>query len=214
MIEKGFWHGSTTLVSGPSGSGKTILGIQFVREGVLNKESSVYVGFEENPIQFARLVKSFGWNPFENSNGNHFEFMYRSPVEMEIDSVAAELFARVRSGQVKRVVIDSIGDLRKASAEPERFSDFIYSLTQWFATENVTCLLLHELPSLFDVSYISQEEVSNMSDNIVLLRFSNDTEMERTVRIIKTRGSAHDQREHILRISGDGVTVERAGHKS
>jgi KaiC/GvpD/RAD55 family RecA-like ATPase len=31
--------------------------------------------------------------------------------------------------------------------------------------------------------------------------------MVRTVRIIKTRGSAHDQREHVLQISSQGVAV-------
>ncbi len=210
MIEKGFWRGSTTLVAGPTGSGKTIIGLHFIREGVLNGEPGVYVGFQENPSQLARVMSHFDWDADALLQNDFFELMYRSPVEMQMDSVAAELFSRVREGRVKRVVIDAIGDLKKSSADKQRFSDFMYALTQWFATQNVTCLLMYELHNLFDAPQISDEEISNMSDNIILMSFSRDPEMARKVRIIKTRGSAHDHREHVLEISDSGVSIQKA----
>ena len=208
MVEKGFWRGTTTLVAGPTGSGKTIIGLHFIREGVLNNEPGVYVGFQENPVQLSRVMRHFGWDPEALLKNEAFELMYRSPVELQLDSVAYELFSRVREGLVKRVVIDAIGDLKKGSADAQRFSDFMYALTQWFATENVTCLLLYELHNLFDTPQISDEEISNMSDNIVLLYFTRGKEMARTIRIIKTRASGHDHREHKLEITSTGVSVE------
>jgi len=207
MIENGFWGGSTTLLVGPTGSGKTIIGLHFMREGVANNEPGVYVGFQENPVQISRVMRNFNWDPDALFKNDAFELMYRSPVEMQLDSVAVELFNRVREGRVKRVVIDAIGDLKKSCADPQRFSDFMYALTQWFATKNVTCLLLYELHNLFDTPQISDEEISNMSDNIVLLNFTRGPEMARRVRIIKTRGSAHDHREHALQISDSGVSI-------
>jgi circadian clock protein KaiC len=209
MIDNGFWRGSTTLVAGPTGSGKTIVGLHFIREGAINNEPGVYVGFQENPIQLARVMRNFNWDPAALLQGGNFELMYRSPVEMQLDSVAAELFERVRSGRVKRVVIDAIGDLKKSSADLQRFSDFMYALTQWFATENVTCMLLYELHSLFDAPQLSDEEISNLSDNIVLLNFRRDAEMTRLIRIIKTRGSGHDHREHKVGITSAGMSIEK-----
>lgn len=57
---------------------------------------------------------------------------------------------------------------------------------------------------------VSQNDVSNLSDNIVLLRFTQGYEMRRTLRILKTRGSAHDNREHEVEITNKGVLVKQA----
>ena len=210
MIEKGFWRGSTTLMVGPSGSGKTILALHFIREGARNGERCLYVGFQENPSQMARIMLNLGWNATELLEGGNFELMYRSPVEMQLDSVAAEIFERVRNGKARRIVIDALGDLRRCSIDMQRFADFIYALTQWFAVENVTCIMTSELSELFEVSRISDEQISNMSDNLVLLGFTAGQEMQRTIRIIKTRGSRHDNKQYFLDISDKGAVVKKA----
>jgi KaiC/GvpD/RAD55 family RecA-like ATPase len=134
--------------------------------------------------------------------------MYQSPVEMQLDTIAARLFERIRSGKVKRVVIDALGDLERISVDRQRFSDVIYALTQWFAVENVTCFMTYELPNLFEVHGISDQQVSNMSDNLLLLRFQPGPELKRTLRIIKTRGSAHDSREHEIHITHEGFVID------
>ncbi|MGI8838561.1 MAG: RAD55 family ATPase [Pyrinomonadaceae bacterium] len=210
MIAEGFWRGSTTLIAGPTGSGKTIIGLHFITQGALKGEPGLYVGFQENPMQLTRVMKNLGWKPEKLLNGGGFDLMYKSPVELQLDTVTSEIFRRVRANKVKRVVIDALGDLQHGSIDKQRFSDFIYALTQWFAAENVTCLMTHELAHLFEVHSINEQEVSNMADNVILLRFRTGPEMQRTLRIIKTRGSAHDNREHELQITNKGVIIKKA----
>jgi circadian clock protein KaiC len=208
MVEQGFWRGSTTLLAGPSGSGKTALSLHFIHAGVEIEERGLYVGFQENPVQLARALANFGWDPKRLLSGDGFEHMYHSPVEMQLDQVVLDLFREVRERKIRRVVIDALGDLRRSSFDRQRFTEYMYALTQWFAVERVTALLTLETSDLFEAHRLSDEEISNMSDNILLLRLTQAQPMERTLRIIKTRNSAHDHSERILRITSQGVSVE------
>ncbi|HEU4770399.1 MAG TPA: ATPase domain-containing protein [Pyrinomonadaceae bacterium] len=133
MIEQGFWRGSTTLVAGPSGTGKTILSLHFIKEGADSGEPGLYVGFQENPSQLARIMLNLGWNATELLENGNFEHLYRSPVEMQLDSVAAEIFGRVRAGKVSRVVIDALGDLERCSMDRQRFAGL------YLCTDPVVC---------------------------------------------------------------------------
>ena len=208
MIAEGFWRGSTTLIAGPTGSGKTIIGLHFVQDGVARGEESLYVGFQENPTQLARIMRNFSWLG-EKVTVPGFELMYASPVEVQLDTIAHQIFRRVSEGRISRIVIDALGDLERGSFDSERFANFIYALTQWFAAKNVTCLMTYEINSLFEVKGVSNNDLSNLSDNVVLLRFKDGPEIKRTLQIVKTRGSAHDSREHELEITNKGILVKK-----
>jgi len=186
-----------------------MLSLQFLQQVALSGEPGLYVAFQENPVQCARITKGFGWDMGKLEKEGLFELMYRSPVEMQLDEVAARIFERVREGKVKRIVIDALGDLKRRSLDNNRFADYIYALTQWFALKQVTCLMTYELEELFEFHSITGEEISNMADNVLLLRFTPEADMARTLRVVKTRGSAHDQREHLLELSRNGVSVGR-----
>lgn len=208
MVQEGWLRGTSTLVQGPSGAGKSILALHFLRQGVLDGEPGLLVNFQENPTQLRRAMSSLGWNPDELLGPGKLEQIYTSPVELHIDTIVQEMFRRLTERSIKRVVIDSVGDLRKSASDPSRFDDYMYSLIQHFATSNIAAMFTVETPRAVPEHPSLTTDVSYMSDNIVALSMELGEELHRRIRIIKTRGSAHDGRRRTLLITSQGVSVE------
>ena len=209
MIESGWLRGTSTLVAGPSGAGKTMLGLHFLRHGALAGEPGLLVNFQESPTQLARAMLSLGWDLDELLRPDRLDVLYTSPVELHMDTIVQEVIRRLEANRVRRVVIDALGDLEKAAADERRFSDYIYALTQELAARKITSLLLLEAPGdLIAGQLQTGKDVSYMSDNILVVSMDLEGELRRTVRILKTRGSAHDGTRHVLRIGPHGMLVE------
>jgi circadian clock protein KaiC len=208
MIEEGWLRGTATLIQGPSGSGKTMIALHFLRQAVAEGEPALLVNFQENPAQLRRTMSSLGWNADELLDPARLDHLYFSPVELQIDTIVQEIFRRLSERRVQRLVIDAVGDLRKSASDPTRFDDYLYSMLQHFATTNVTAMLTVETPRATPDQLSFGEGVSYMSDNIVALTVELGDELCRHVRVLKTRGSAHDGRRRTLRIGREGVLIE------
>jgi circadian clock protein KaiC len=153
-------------------------------------------------------MNSLGWDADALLSPSKIDHLYTSPVELQIDTIVQEIVRRLSERQVKRLVIDSVGDLRKSAHDPTRFDDYLYSMLQHFAVTNVTVMLTAETPRAAPDQPPFEAGVSYMSDNIVSLSVELGAELDRTIRILKTRGSAHDGRKRKLRIGKSGVSVE------
>ncbi|HVI01794.1 MAG TPA: ATPase domain-containing protein [Enhygromyxa sp.] len=208
MIENGWLRGTSTLLQGPSGSGKTMVALHFLRQAVEEGEPALLVNFQENPEQLRRSMNSLGWNTDELLGPTKLDHFYISPVELQIDTIVQEIFRRLTERRVQRLVIDAVGDLRKSAYDPTRFDDYLYSMLQHFAISNVTVMLTVETPRSSPEQPPLEGGVSYMSDNIVALTVELGTELYRWVRILKTRGSAHDGRKRVLHIGPRGIIVE------
>jgi len=208
MIASGWLRGTATLVAGPSGAGKTALGLHFLKAGVEDGEPCLLASFQESPTQLIRMMTSLGMEPGEVLRPGRLDHLYTSPVELQIDAIANEIVRRVEKHAVRRVVIDAVSDLEKGAPDPHRYRDFLYSLTQMFATRNVTSMLLVETSGLFPGHGITSYEISYMSDNILVMEVLPGDDLTRTIRIFKSRGSAHDGRRHALKITKSGVAVD------
>lgn len=199
----GLWSGSTTLVVGSTGTGKTTIALQFALAGAANGEPTLFVNFQENPVQVQRVITALG---AEGSELDDFHHLYFSPVELQIDSVIVTISEMIPVKGIRRVVIDAVGDLATAASDPQRLHDYMYSLVQHFVVNDITCLLNFESAIGTTGSREHQQRFSYMADNVLML--SSADESERTLRVIKTRNSGHDRKPHSIRIDGTGVTVE------
>ena len=203
-LGSGLWPGASTLVAGPSGSGKTLIGLHFVFAGARSGQPGLIASFQENPTQLERIVRGFGWS-LKDEGVHH---MYRSTVDMYIDEWVHDLLEEIERHHIKRVLIDSLGDLRVASLDEVRFKEYIYSLLQRTARSGVSLFMTQEIAELFGVTKLSEYGISHLSDNVVLLQFlRGESRIKRALTVLKTRASAHDPRILEFEISGKGIAL-------
>ncbi|HZO19066.1 MAG TPA: ATPase domain-containing protein [Gemmatimonadaceae bacterium] len=206
MLDGGVWRGSTTLLGGPSGAGKTTIALQFALEGARQGEPTLYMNFQENPSQLMRTIRNLGVN-LEGAQAQGLDLVYASPVELQIDSIIVDMFRRIQQRRVRRLVIDALGDLASAATDPQRLHDYLYALVQHFAVSGITSVLNFETTGNTIAGNGVQNAVSYLSDNVLLLTVEGEERTRRSLRILKTRGSAHDARVREVEISPTGLRV-------
>ena len=130
------------------------------------------------------------------------------PWDMYIDEWVYELLEEIERHQIKRVLIDSLGDLRVAALDEVRFKEYIYSLLQRTARSGVSLFMTQEIAELFGVTKLSEYGISHLSDNVVLLQFlRGESRIKRALTVLKTRASPHDPRILEFEISGKGIAL-------
>jgi circadian clock protein KaiC len=204
MLGEGYWAGASTLVAGPSGVGKTLMGLHFVFAGARAGQPGIMATFQENETQLGRIVRSFGWSL--KDEGVHI--LSRSLVDMYIDEWVYELLDLVEASGAKRIVIDSLPDLMTTAGDPVRFREWMFSLVQRCTRRGISLMMVVEVPELFELRRISEQGLSHLADNVILLQYVHDgPRLARTVTVLKTRAMHHQPVVRHYEITEDGFQL-------
>ena len=205
MLADGYWPGASTMVAGPSGSGKTLMGLHFIFNGAAAGQAGIIASLQENTTQLDRIAKGFGWSLTSPS----VKLMYRSPVDLYLDEWFYELLEIIERTRARRVFIDSLGDLQRAAVDELRFREYLYSLLQRCANQQISVMMSQEIPALFGIRHVSDDGISHLSDNVILLQFvPRDAQLGRAVTVLKTRASRHDPDVREFKITPQGIVLD------
>jgi len=199
---------STTLVTGPSGSGKTMLALSFVLAGIKSGIITVFVSFEENPVQTINNFLQIGQDIRPYIEQGMLHVIYVSPVELDVDEHVYRIQKFVHKVGAGRLIIDSISSFEVGMSDKIKYTDHIWGLTDYFKSHGVTVLLTHEMQTTSTISALTKHGVSFVADNLLLLTFKEeDKDLNRYLRIVKMRGSSHSTGLKELIIDGTGVSI-------
>jgi circadian clock protein KaiC len=200
----GYWAGASTLVAGPSGIGKTLMGLHFLYQGARAGQPGVLATFHENETQLARIVESFGWS----IDDPDVHVMARGVVGMNIDEWVYDLLELADRTGARRIVIDSVPDLEIAAGDPIRFREWMFSMMQRFTRSSVSLMMIIEVPELFQLNRVSEQGISHLADNVILLQYVQDgAELARALTVLKTRAQQHRPIVHRYEITDKGFVL-------
>ena len=143
------------LVEGTPGTGKTTLSLQFLLEGARRGDAGLYITLSETAEELAAVAATHGWTlqdlsiyelVDESGLDPDSEQTVLHPSEVELGETTREVMRRVDELKPRRVVFDSLSELRLLAHNPLRYRRQILALKQFFSSRRCTVLMLDDRP--------------------------------------------------------------------
>jgi circadian clock protein KaiC len=206
MDDKGFFRGSSILVSGTAGTGKTSIATTFVDAACKRKEPCLYFAFEESPAQIIRNMGSIGLDLQKHVDAGLLHFHASRPTLHGLEMHLVTIHKKIQELKPRIVVLDPITNLITAGLMPEvksiliRLIDFLQAnqITVMFTALNLNTI----------VSEQTDEGVSSLVDAWITIRYiETNAERNRGLFIMKSRGMKHSNKIREFMISDDGLDL-------
>jgi circadian clock protein KaiC len=190
---RGYYRGSTILVSGTSGTTKTTLAAHFADAACRRGERCLYFLSEESPQQFLRNMRSVGLDLDPWVARDLLTLRADRPSRFGLEEHLATVHRAVRSVRPAAVVIDPITNLLSAGTKSD-VHDMLTRIIDYLKVEGITALFT----SLTHGPTERQETaaaISSLMDTWVLVTLSEaGGERRRQIAVLKSRGMAHSNR--------------------
>ena len=204
---KGYYRGSTVLVSGTAGSGKSSLSAHFAHASCQRGERCLYVAFEESPGQIIRNMRSIGLDlePWVKKDLLRFHATRSTTQGLEVH--LATLHKLIQGFAPRSIIIDPVstllqaGSVRDARALLTRLIDFLKS-------QRITAMLTN-LTSGAAALEATEVEISSIVDTWLLLRdMELGGERNRAMYILKSRGMPHSNQIREFLLTSHGIDLK------
>ncbi len=210
MLEgKGYYKGSSILVSGSAGSGKTTLAAHFVDATCSTGQRCIYFAMEESPRQIIRNMRSIGIDLQKWQDKQLMRFSARRPSLFGLETHLATMYRDVTDFRPAAVVIDPMSALLGAGATGD-VHWMVLRLVDFLKANCVTALFTN-LGVVSGESAATEIQISSVMDTWLLLynRESNG-EHNRQLYLLKSRGMAHSNQVREFLMSSDGIKLREA----
>jgi circadian clock protein KaiC len=201
------------LLSGDPGSGKTTLGLQFLLEGRRHGEPGLYVTLSETREELVAVAASHGWSLdgieiFElvpagmlEPGGEQAYTMFH-PSEVELSETTRAILEQVARVKPRRVVFDSLSEMRLLAQNSLRYRRQILALKQYFVGRDATLLLLDDRTSEEPDTHLQ-----SIAHGVISLesRHPEIGDQRRRLRVMKLRGREFRGGWHDYRIRRGGI---------
>jgi circadian clock protein KaiC len=215
VLEGGMARNRLHLLEGSPGTGKTTIALQFLLAGVEKGEAGIYVSLAETEQELREGAYSHGWDipkkieifelvPPESvlDPDHHQSLLYSS--DLELGETMQRIFDTIDRLKPRRVIIDSLSEIRLLAQSSLRYRRQILALKHYFAQNQSTVILLDDL-----TTENTDRAVHSIAHSVIHLDqlapiYGGE---RRRLRVIKCRGQTFRGGYHDFCIEQGGVAV-------
>ena len=206
MGGKGFYRGSSILLSGTSGTGKTSVAAHFVDAACRRGERCLYFAFEESPRQIVRNMRSIGIDLEPWVRKGLLQFHAARPTYGGIEEVLLVTHKHITSFQPNIVVVDPITNLLMVST-PNEVRSMLTRLVDFLKTQEITSIFT-SLTAAGGSLEASEVDVSSLMDTwLLLVSIEVGGERNRALYVLKSRGMEHSNQIREFVLTDDGLRL-------
>ena len=203
---RGFFRGSSILLTGTPGTGKTSVAACFAQAAARRGDRVLFFSFEESPNQIIRNMRSIGLRLEPLVQRGWLRFHAARPTLCGLEMHLATMFKEIAAFQPTVVIVDPITSLLTAGTDFE---------TKGMVTRLIDFLKGGQVTSLFTSlthggHALQQSEIamSSLMDAWLLLQdFEGNGERNRVLYVLKARGMAHSNQVREFLISNRGIDL-------
>ena len=204
---KGFYRGSSILVSGSAGTGKSSIAAYFANAVCRRKEKCIYFAFEESSKQISRNMKSIGLNLEPYIKNGLLQFHSSRPSLYGLERHLAGIYKLVKAVKPGTVILDPITNLVSVGLINE-VNSMLLRLIDFLQNEGIT-VMLTALTGVLDERM--DEGVSSLVDTWISVRdIEANGERNRAMYVMKSRGMKHSNKVREFVISDKGLNLIEA----
>jgi circadian clock protein KaiC len=197
--DKGYFRGSSILLSGVAGTGKSSFAAHLVNAACARGERCVYLSMEESPEQIVRNMSSIGLDLKRWVDSGLLHFHSSRPTLFGLEMHLVTIYRLVDELKPSVVVIDPLSNLINVGSLHE-VTTTLLRLVDFLKSRQITALFT-VLTSSADSPDETNLGVSSLMDVWILLRnLEINGERNRGLYVLKARGMSHSNqiREFVL----------------
>ena len=210
MLEgKGYYRGSTVLVSGTAGVGKTSVAAHFAEAACKRGERVLYFCFEESPNQLMRNMRSIGIKLEPWVHKGLLQFQATRPTLYGLEMHLAVTHKAVNAFKPDIVILDPINTFVLGDKENE-VKTMLMRIVDFLKGNQITALFT-SLTSTESPLESSDVGISSLIDTWLLLRdIELNGERNRGMYVLKSRGMANSNQIREFILTDHGVELRDA----
>ena len=206
---KGFYRGSSVLISGSAGSGKTSFAAMFINDACERGERCFYFSLEESYNQIVRNMHSIGIDLNRWIKTGLLRFHAVDPNSAGLEAHLAEIQTLTNEFKPHVVVIDPLAHLKTLSPF-NTVQGVLALLIAFFKSKQITTMFTSLVKGEASMEYIKDDAgISSLMDTWIFLQYIyGNGERNRILSVLKSRGMAHSNQLREVILSEKGIHLQ------